>query len=636
MWPVKRLCTILLGLCSCLWSLAQPTSQASSSLPGFVRKDSLEVARALSDFHKIIDDGMRREVALFSAAFEDAWDEIQAEIYASNEIPPEQQRRIEKRINKIRRAVRQLDSLTNQAIPGLLHLMDSTQAYMTQQWRSGNWDEKTYKRERKNTLKPMLKASKEATSQLKWQIGRALWNLVWYAIFNSSDDISIVPIPTLAYLKSYDRFPELRDSLQGYRDSIALFSEAIQSLDELYANMNANFRATLSEQEAELEQREAELLQKQREIALLVQHLNNNRQRQQQMKLSLQNLMASLDSIQLAYHQADGELNQKAAEIRQKEIQLKELETNLGEKEAQLHLMNRQLDQASRENTLFTLLLILSAIIIGIIVFQVLTAIRSKRRLEKTINKLADANTRLATTNTRLEVTNQQLAEAKAELEHANVKLENFFRELSHRVKNNLQEISSLISLHARAIKDANAREIFSEAKDRIEAINLIHKHLYAKKQKRLTSVNLKEYVDELLLYHKKASSQQVRFYLQVSEIHLEIDTASNIGLILNEIISNCFKHAFPYTPEPELHATIEIIHQDIHIMIRDNGPGIPENGNKATENTFGLNLVRALLATEKGSMHISRQAGSCIHIVIPLKPEELKLNQLADAVPME
>jgi two-component system cell cycle sensor histidine kinase/response regulator CckA len=184
----------------------------------------------------------------------------------------------------------------------------------------------------------------------------------------------------------------------------------------------------------------------------------------------------------------------------------------------------------------------------------------------------------------------------KASLEEKEVLL----KEIHHRVKNNLQVISSLLSLQASTIKDKEALHAFHESQDRIRSMALIHESLYRGNE--ITDLDLNPYVQGLvqgLLSNYQSTSGPVQFDLNISQFPIAMDLAIPFGLVLNELISNALKHAFP-TPH-SAKAMLKIrIHKDkadrVHVNIQDNGKGFPENFDWETTDTLGMKLVRILI----------------------------------------
>ena len=174
-------------------------------------------------------------------------------------------------------------------------------------------------------------------------------------------------------------------------------------------------------------------------------------------------------------------------------------------------------------------------------------------------------------------------------------------RELYHRTKNNMQVISSLIGLKSASIKDDKMINILHDMKNRIQTIALVHQKLY--QSQNLSRVNLKEYITDLvnLLISSYADVQdKITFTLNLENINVLIDTAVPCGLIINELISNSFKHAFPGDRKGNICVQLKKLEEDtIELVISDNGIGIPAGFNLLDKNTLGMQVFYNI-ATEQ------------------------------------
>lgn len=174
---------------------------------------------------------------------------------------------------------------------------------------------------------------------------------------------------------------------------------------------------------------------------------------------------------------------------------------------------------------------------------------------------------------------------------------ETLLKEIHHRVKNNLQVISSLLKLQSSYIKDPDDMELFKDSQNRVQSMSLIHQMLY--KSKSLANINIKDYIGQIIQYLRlmyKHSSQRVTFDLDVDEVNLNIDTAIPCGLLINEMISNCFKHAFPDERNGKISVILKKIKDDNFLLrIGDNGIGLPENFNIDKTDSLGMQLIQTL-----------------------------------------
>lgn len=197
-------------------------------------------------------------------------------------------------------------------------------------------------------------------------------------------------------------------------------------------------------------------------------------------------------------------------------------------------------------------------------------------------------------------------------------------KEIHHRVKNNLQIISSLLDLQADTLENDELRKFYNVSQNRIKSMALIHETLY--KGLDLGSVNITEYLTELV-DHLAASmgslGDDVTIHVENSEVYLNIDTAIPIGLILNELISNCYKHAFPLDSgsiqDNEKIVEIKIGSVDENrysLNVKDNGVGLPESIDFQESSTLGLQLIEMLVQQLHGSIEIDRKHGTEFKII--------------------
>lgn len=198
--------------------------------------------------------------------------------------------------------------------------------------------------------------------------------------------------------------------------------------------------------------------------------------------------------------------------------------------------------------------------------------------------------------------------------------IELLLKELHHRVKNNLQILSSLLSLQSQQLTDDTAVKAVKSSESRINAMALIHRKLYTVDQNR--TVDIKEYITELiqyLVYSYGYHEKNFKLDLDINEISIDVDKAIPLGLILNELISNAFKHAYENQPNPSL--CVDLAYPDVHqlnIRIRDNGPGMSRVDEKERK-TFGMKIVNTLIKELKGSLNVRSDNGTTYELNIPI-----------------
>jgi two-component sensor histidine kinase len=195
---------------------------------------------------------------------------------------------------------------------------------------------------------------------------------------------------------------------------------------------------------------------------------------------------------------------------------------------------------------------------------------------------------------------------------------ETLIKEVHHRVKNNLQVVSSLLALQGRQVHDPETRDFFNESENRVRTMSMIHEKLYRSAD--LASIDLSEYINELVeeLYMSfDISSSSVKMVIEVQERQMDIDTLIPCGLIINELVSNAFKHAFKSGTKGEFYLGIYFSDDgNTELIVRDNGPGLPMNFDISKTRTLGLRLVNSLVKQINGKLNIYNDGGTEYKIV--------------------
>jgi two-component system, sensor histidine kinase PdtaS len=198
-------------------------------------------------------------------------------------------------------------------------------------------------------------------------------------------------------------------------------------------------------------------------------------------------------------------------------------------------------------------------------------------------------------------------------------KVEFLLKELNHRVKNNLQILSSLLSLQSQQLTDQNALNAVKSSEGRVNAMALIHKKLYTDNQNQ--KVNIKEYISELVQYLSQSygfANREFKLILNVDAVEIDVDKAIRLGLIINELVSNAFKYAYAGQDNPALILNLKIEKsQNIVVEVIDNGKGILEDFNSVE--TFGLKMVKTLTKELRAKLNIYSDHGTHIILTIPI-----------------
>ena len=185
-------------------------------------------------------------------------------------------------------------------------------------------------------------------------------------------------------------------------------------------------------------------------------------------------------------------------------------------------------------------------------------------------------------------------------------------KEIHHRVKNNLQIVSSMLNLQMGQIKDSEARDLFQESQSRVRSIALFHEQLYQSKD--LARVEIAEYLKGLctgLFATYGVNPEQVVLSVRVQDIPLGVDAAISCGLIVNELLANALKHAFPEGRRGEVQITLYGEGHQVTLEVADNGLGFPPNLDFRSHTTLGLRLVCILTEQIRGTIDLDRREGT-------------------------
>jgi two-component sensor histidine kinase len=214
----------------------------------------------------------------------------------------------------------------------------------------------------------------------------------------------------------------------------------------------------------------------------------------------------------------------------------------------------------------------------------------------------------------RLEV---QVSKRTTELQTALGDKEILLKEVHHRVKNNLQVISGLLQLQKNEVKDENLMRILSEGQSRLSSIALIHKNIYQNED--LESVYLQSFITELFeevkhLFSLKGVSSQGNF--NMNNLTLNLQNAVPLGLILNELMTNSFKHAV--LPNKDLEIRVEMIAigaNEFELTYHDNGPGLSRDFQSQFSESLGMRLIFGLTNQINGKVLFEKKEGLHVNI---------------------
>jgi PAS domain S-box-containing protein len=212
------------------------------------------------------------------------------------------------------------------------------------------------------------------------------------------------------------------------------------------------------------------------------------------------------------------------------------------------------------------------------------------------------------------DITERKQAEEqiKASLKEKEVLL----KEIHHRVKNNLQVISSLLYLQSKNIKDKQTIKMFRDSESRVRSMSLVHERLYQSQD--LARVDFAEYMRSLanhLFRSYGINTNVIQLKINSDDVFLGVDTAIPCGLIINELVSNSLKHAFPDGREGEVCIELRADDGQLTLMVSDNGVGFPQDLDFRDTGSLGLQLVNTLVEQIEGTIELDRSSGTAFRI---------------------
>ena len=217
------------------------------------------------------------------------------------------------------------------------------------------------------------------------------------------------------------------------------------------------------------------------------------------------------------------------------------------------------------------------------------------------------------------------VTESKQAIEQIKTSLhekEVLLKEIHHRVKNNMQVITSLLSLQSKTIVDPKALAVFEDSQNRVKSMALIHETLYQSKD--LSRINFAEYLQKLVAHVSRSYRIRptVKINLHVSDVSLPIDTAVPCGLIINELASNALKYAFPADTKGEVNVTFGHTGDQYTLCVSDTGVGLPPDFDPEQGKSLGMKLVRMLTTQLSGEIECRNGVGTSFQITFPEERE--------------
>jgi len=222
-----------------------------------------------------------------------------------------------------------------------------------------------------------------------------------------------------------------------------------------------------------------------------------------------------------------------------------------------------------------------------------------------------------------LRAANQQLQADVAERKRMEEKIraslrekEVLLKEVHHRVKNNMQVISSILNLQSRYIKNNHTLKVFADSQNRIRSMALVHEKLYESED--LAKIDFAEYVRSMTSYllGLHGAGNSIRFDIDIKDILLDVNTAIPCGLIINELVSNSLKYAFPKGRGGEIYICLHLAEDDkFTLTVKDNGIGLPKGLDFRKTESLGMQLVIMLTEQLDGSIEVDIKKGTTFKI---------------------
>lgn len=245
---------------------------------------------------------------------------------------------------------------------------------------------------------------------------------------------------------------------------------------------------------------------------------------------------------------------------------------------------DERIAQQKRDNKLLTIGIVIAFILTALILFQYI----QQRRASRTIQAQSD-------------------------------KLTLLMKELHHRVKNNLQIISSLLSLQSFRIKDDAASKAVRDGQQRIEAMSLIHQRLYTRDN--ITEINIKEFISDLIDSLQSAygfGQDDITIKLNIDNELMNVDQAIPLSLIINELVTNAFKYAYEDDKESELIVNLNKYGDNLQLVVADNGKGVDIQEWNNKEGSFGKELIQTFVKQLNGNINLTIDSGAKFTLIFP------------------
>jgi PAS domain S-box-containing protein len=253
--------------------------------------------------------------------------------------------------------------------------------------------------------------------------------------------------------------------------------------------------------------------------------------------------------------------------------------------------------------------------------FEIETVDRTYNRiyLDIFLNPIFENGTAVEVSGIAHDVTEKKIAQQR--MEQSLKEKEVLLKEVHHRVKNNMQVISSILNLQSSYVSDDYALSLLKESQNRIKTMAYIHESLYQNKS--FTSVNFSDYLATLannIIQSYSVSEEKVRLILNLEKINLNLDNSIPAGLIVNELITNAIKHAFPLTSKGFINVNLRSENNTVYLEVKDNGKGFDSNIDFRNTNSLGLQLVSTLIDQIEGDLQFKSEKDKGTEVLISFK----------------
>ncbi|WP_138992682.1 histidine kinase dimerization/phosphoacceptor domain -containing protein [Larkinella sp. C7] len=235
-------------------------------------------------------------------------------------------------------------------------------------------------------------------------------------------------------------------------------------------------------------------------------------------------------------------------------------------------------------------------------------------------------NQQLETKQRLIDQKNQSLQEVLSDKERLLEEREWMLREIHHRVKNNLQVISSMLNSQFDFLNDPTALAAIRESQNRVQVMALIHQKLY--QSDNLAQINMREYIHEIVDYLIESFDRFNTIHPQVMSVDVQFDVAlaTPLGLIINEAVTNSLKYAFPQNRPGTVIVTLTSVEEQTYrLMISDDGVGLPAGFDVTRSNSLGLTMIRGLSKQIKGQLEITQENGVEISLLFSVAKKPVR-----------